>query len=224
MTLIVITSHHSNSEESKIITNLFVNGLQTLHVRKANATNKKISRFIKSIPEEFRDRLVLHSNHELALKYNVKGIHLTRAHKKNKIWTWFKIKYLLWRKPDLVITTSMHSVTDLKKFEYAYNYVFLSPVFDSISKKGYITPFSEIQLKKSLETSKYKVIALGGVKDENVMKAYNMGFSGIALAGYIWDHQTPIEAFVKVKEIVEGTSGYSKFGIVKPIQIKMKNK
>ncbi len=63
------------------------------------------------------------------------------------------------------------------------DYIFLSPVFDSISKPGYkAVPFEPSQVK----ALPVKTIALGGVTPERFDQVRANGFDGAAMLGYLW--------------------------------------
>ena len=68
------------------------------------------------------------------------------------------------------------------------NYVFLSPIFDSISKQGYRSAFDDATLKKASAEGiiGQKVVALGGVTRERVALLEKYGFGGAAMLGDIW--------------------------------------
>src|ERR1035437_9133261 len=113
MKLIVITSSRSLPDEHMILTSLFENGLQTLHLSKPNYSTPRMTRLIRNIPEKFHNRIVIHSHHNLMLKFNLKGIHLTKKHKKRKLTTWFMLKLLTYRKPDLQTSTSFTKLASI---------------------------------------------------------------------------------------------------------------
>ncbi len=220
MQLIVISDTKFSLREAELVTQLFSQGLSIFHLRKPRASKSQLITYIKNIPEEFRDRIIIHTHHSLALSYKLKGIHISRRHKKSKFSTWLNIKYYLWRKPQLYVTTSFHNIADLlDEMSYSYNYVFLSPVFDSISKKGYLSNFTELQITTTLEKTKCKVIALGGVDDEKVVKAQKLGFSGVAVVGYIWESDDPVQSYIKIKEIASGNASNTQVGLIKPIKV-----
>lgn len=93
-----------------------------------------------------------------------------------------------------------HSLVELEACNLKYEYAFLSPVFDSISKVGYASKFDWQMLKASLTTKKDKIIALGGVDEDKLNMIRDLGFSGIALLGAIWQNETPVEKFKQIKE------------------------
>jgi len=85
-----------------------------------------------------------------------------------------------------VISTSFHELHDVIHNEENYEYVFLSPIFNSISKKGYNAAFDMDELKDALTKCTHSVIALGGMdkgKQEIVRK---LGFAGMGVLGAVW--------------------------------------
>ena len=200
MKLIVISSPKKNPSEPEIVTQFFKNGLEIFHLRKPKFSQQELEGYLNLIPGEFFNRIVIHSYHKLAVKYNLRGIHLTRRHRRQKFKTWLKIKYVKSKNPDITITASFHSLESLFEDQSNYDYVFLSPVFDSISKGNYQAKFSGHNLEVALSKIHQKVIALGGVDIDKIDKIKEMNFAGMALHGAIWESNDPVEAFQNIKE------------------------
>ena len=90
-------------------------------------------------------------------------------------------------KPDLV-SYSAHGFTEVQHLPFHTDYVFLSPVFDSISKKGYRAGFDDPEILKAfLANSQQKIIALGGINQERIQTCNELGFDGYAMLGHIWN-------------------------------------
>ena len=69
-----------------------------------------------------------------------------------------------------------------------YDYYFLSPIYDSISKEGYKSAFSKTELTEFLHAHpEIKVMALGGMTADKVDECREMGFAGVAFLGEIWN-------------------------------------
>jgi len=86
---------------------------------------------------------------------------------------------------------SCHSFEEVKKLEGKVDYCFLSPIYDSISKEGYKAKFEKKELKKFLQQKrKTKIIALGGMTEENYKKALDLGFDGGAFLGAVWNQSS----------------------------------
>jgi thiamine-phosphate pyrophosphorylase len=85
MKLVVITQSQKSDTEILAIIQMFEAGLETLHVRKNRFSTKELDDYIKEIPAHFHNRIIIHSHHKLALKYDLKGFHFTSTHLKHNI-------------------------------------------------------------------------------------------------------------------------------------------
>jgi len=199
MKTIVISSQKSVENETDIVVSLFEEGMTRFHLRKPHYSFKKMKSYLDKIPSEFHSRIIIHSHHKLAKKYNLKGIHFTSKERTDGFKNWLKIKILKRKNPWLRISTSFHAISELDKYNDLYDYVFLSPIFDSISKKDYQSGFKEFSLTSATQRSNYNVVALGGVDTHNIQNAFNMGFWGCAFLGTVWTSDNPVEKFKELK-------------------------
>jgi len=182
--IIVITPEKKQPKEFELITSLFESGLQILHIRKTKATEGELRDYLEQIPTKFYKKIVIHSHYKLAKEFNLKGIHLTeKARTLKRINSSLKI-----------ISTSFHTTAAILKSRRKYEYVFLSPVFDSISKQGYKGNFDLEDLKLFLKRKK-NVIALGGINNKNIEVVKQVGFSGVAVIGTIWQSKNPVKSY-----------------------------
>ena len=165
-------------------------GLETLHVQKPELTFGQLKDWLLKIPLQFHSRIMLHSHHKLREEFQVKGLHFPSGlmHKASETG-----------KGPLQVSTSFHQVQDVLTSEPVFDYAFLSPVFDSISKSGYKAAFSEFELKETFLTATLPVIALGGITSENLEKVAELGFAGAAVLGTIWQAEDPVSAFKSLK-------------------------
>ncbi|MCC6691641.1 MAG: thiamine phosphate synthase [Bacteroidia bacterium] len=194
MKLILISSSKSVEKELDILITLFEMGLQTFHLRKPKYSTPKLKRFLQRIPEQYHNRIVIHSHHNLAAKFNLKGIHLTKTHKRKKLKNWLTLFLLSRKKPGLAITTSYTKLGDLFEIEKQYSYIFLSPIFDSSTSK-YQAGFTDHSLTGALQKTTYNVIARGGVDIDQIEKVKSLGFYGLAIQSSIWNQEDPVERF-----------------------------
>jgi thiamine-phosphate pyrophosphorylase len=182
--LIVITPEKNHPKEFQLVSLLFENELHTLHLRKPQTTENKLRDYLSQIPNKFYKKIVIHSHYKLAKEFNLKGVHLTeKARKAKRINSSLKI-----------VSTSFHTTTDVLKSRRKYEYVFLSPIFNSTSKKGYKSNFDLEDLKPFLKKNK-NVIALGGINIENIKTTKQTGFSGVAVLGAIWQNKNPVKGY-----------------------------
>lgn len=192
--VIVISSSRANEEEPEIVIQLFENGLNTFHLRKPKFSTRELRNYILQIPVKFHSRIIIHSHHILARKFNLKGVHLTKVHQRNKFKTWLTLKLLKIKIPDLIITTSYSRLSNLFEEARPFDYVFLSPIFDSLSSK-YQSGFSEQRLKAAMLKTPCHVVARGGIEISSVEKVKEIGFSGLALYSAIWKKKDPLLEF-----------------------------
>ncbi len=186
--IIVITPETDFLKETKVICRLFEVGLKTLHLRKSNASLNELRNYIQHIPKQFHKKIVIHSHYELAKEFNLKGIHLSEKAKKLK----FRNNHLK------IVSASFHSTKDILKNRRKYEYVLLSPVFDSISKYRYKSNFTSDELTVFLKKTKQHVVALGGIDDKNIKEVKQLNFSGAAALGFIWESKKPVESYKKL--------------------------
>jgi thiamine-phosphate pyrophosphorylase len=158
--MIVIISHPTPVEgEFRILHQLFDAGLEFFHLYKPGFSRKEIEAYWVKIPEKYRKKVSLHSDH---LKF--------------------------------------HSLQELEECSVDYEYAFLSPIFDSISKTGYKSPFDLKELREVLKGRNEKIIAIGGIDEDKIEKVKEAGFSGIALLGAMWKNEDPVKKYKKIKE------------------------
>lgn len=170
--LIAITREVVEINESCRICNLIDAGFDYVHIRKPALQKNEMQQFIESIPTRYYNRLKLHDHFDLADKYDLAGIHLNSRNRTAP--TGFQ-KH---------VSKSCHAIEELRDID-RFEYVFLSPIFDSISKQGYKARFSKEELENSSNLISEKVMALGGVADKHIPYLQKIGFGGCALLGYL---------------------------------------
>ena len=181
MKLILITTPTYFVEEDKIITSLFEEGLDILHLRKPDTAPVYAERLLTLIPEKYRKRIVVHGHFYLKDEYGLKGIHLNHRNPTPPLnYTGH-------------ISTSCHSIQEVEERKKDFNYVFLSPIFDSISKEGYKSNYTPEEIRKAVKADiiDQRVIALGGINEDNILQIKDFGFGGVAVLGDIWNKFNP---------------------------------
>lgn len=196
MELIVISSEHKVFNEIEICNNLFTNGLNIFHLRINNASEEIYKRFIKRIDSKYHDRIVLHDQHHLIKEFNLKGIHLKELRRQNVEMNLEAYKRDIgFSETKHSLSSSFHSKVEIKTCKINFDYLFLSPVFDSISKKDYSGKgFDVSDMDK-------KIIALGGISENNISEAKKLGYAGVAALGSIWNAEDPIDEFKKLQRV-----------------------
>lgn len=190
--MILITYPQSIPNETEIINALFDEGLEVLHLRKPGFDQVQMRGFIAKIDQRFHSRIMIHSHYELFETFQIRGLHFTE-NSKGQIRSYEKAQC----KKSLAV----HELSDLKDIDNSINYVFLSPLFPSVSKAGYSKQWSFNKLKAKLSShSNFKVIALGGITLDNVKQVKELGFDDFALLGSIWE---PVKAGCSLSHVIK---------------------
>ena len=191
MKWITITSPEFLSGEAIFIDKLFLQGLDLLHIRKPDAPLEAYKRLLLQIPKQWYSRIVLHEHFALAEEFDLHGIHLNR--RCSQVPNSFHRS----------ISCSCHTLEEVKKQKNSKDYVFLSPIFDSISKVGYHAAFSPTSLKQAAieNVIDEKVIALGGITANNILLVKEWHFGGVALLGDIWKRMSDPQVDEYLKHI-----------------------
>lgn len=176
-TVIVITMPTPVLDEGKQIANILSRGdVDIMHIRKPGYSLEEMENLILSIDKKYYSRIVLHDHFQLAKKYDLYGVHTnSRNPLPPKDWKGS-------------ISRSCHSLSEVEECKSNYHYVSLSPIFHSISKKGYCAAFSEYELEAARARGiiDEKVFALGGIRFAFLDKLRIMGFGGAMILGDAW--------------------------------------
>lgn len=202
MKTVLFSRKSKDASEPIMVTEMFHMGLDEFHLSKVHFGRKQLEDFLELIPVEYHNRIVLHTMHSLAIKHQLKGIHLYRQYRDRKITNVLRLYYLRMRYPEIQFSCSSGKLANLYEDSNFITEIILSPVFDSVTKtsKGYQSAFGEQGLKHALAHTKFTVIAFGGVTVDKIEKVREMGFDGIALKGAVWKSKDPLGTFKRVKE------------------------
>ena len=154
---------------------------------------------LADLSSDDRHRIVIHDFFELAEPYGLKGIHLN-ARRSTVPDGW-----------QGHVSRSCHSLEEVKQYKNACDYVFLSPIFDSVSKQGYVSAFAYETLKQASGDGIIdgKVVALGGVTPDKISRLRSLNFGGAAMLGCVNNLATlpedgQIEALKVMRQSVKG--------------------
>lgn len=191
--IIVITPELMVPNEAEIIHQLFQEGLDLLHIRKPFISNGEMKNFLEQIDSSHHSQLVLHSHYDCGKKYNISRLHIREKDRLNGLADQFR---------DQIISTSVHDIDSFNALEKKWEYSFISPVFPSISKKGYGDNTTVLENIRFRNNQDVKLIALGGINENNLHKALEAKIEGVALLGSIWESDQPIYIFKKCRQFV----------------------
>lgn len=176
MEWIVITSPGFLQGEADFIDRLFNHGLDRLHLRKPGADIGECRRLLDGISREWLPRIVVHDNFGLCREYGLGGVHLNGRNP------------MAPPNHEGSVSRSCHSLEEISRYKGECDYLTLSPIFNSISKQGYMAAFGPGQLAAARDSGLIdrRVIALGGVTLENIPRVKELGLGGVAILGDVW--------------------------------------
>lgn len=196
MDLLVITSSHKSENEPALFTKMFEAGLLTLHLRKPKFSTRQLMEYIEQIPEEFHNRIIIHSHHNLVFKYDLKGVHFTSIHLNRKFKKWWFLRKLRLSNKKIVKTRAYRKLSEVyRKEEIAFDYYLLGTIFNTLNNELY-SGYYDAGLKAAIKNSGKVFMARGGLNAVTIAKAKVIGFRGAALGSMIWKAEQPFESFL----------------------------
>lgn len=176
MKLIIMTQPAYFVEEDKILSALFDEGLDMLHINKPTSEPLYAERLLTLLPKSYYDRIVVHQHYYLKQEFDLRGIHIDDPHQ--AVPDGFKRH----------VTRSTTNVNDLKELKRRCDYVMLHSLFDSLhdSVSASLAPEKLHEARRCGLIDK-KVYALGGMSLERVQIAKELGFGGIVICGDLWN-------------------------------------
>lgn len=175
MKLIAITKPKVTNEDASIIARLLDRGIDIIHLRKPESSIEDCRTLLAKLTKEQRSKIVIHDYPELYFDFELRGIHI------NRNTTSLPAGY------NGSKSRSCHSLEEVVRYKNEYDYLFLSPIFDSISKHGYKSRFNDEELGQASRDGiiDSKVIALGGVTLNKIDYLQALNFGGVAIMGAI---------------------------------------
>lgn len=202
MKLIVVTAPTFFVEEDKIITALFEEGLDILHLRKPETPAMYSERLLTLIPEKYHKRIITHEHFYLQEEFSLMGIHLnTRNSKEPHDYSGHS-------------SCTCHSLDEVQNKKHFYDYLFLSPIYNCITKSGVTSGFTAEELRQAGKSKVIdsRVMALGGITPDNILEIKDYGFGGAVVMGDLWnkfnactdrDYLEVIRHFKKLKKMAD---------------------
>ena len=178
-------------EEDKILTTLFEEGMDDLHLYKPGLAPMYSERLLTLLPEEYYRKITVHDHFYLKSEYKLAGIHADDATLE------LPLKY----KGKLGRTCTR--LDQLKEMRKQSDYVFLRNIFDSQSEEDQKSSFTMNDLEYAAKEGLINkhVYALGGMNIDNIRIAKDLGFGGVVICGDLWN-RFDIHNQVDYKELI----------------------
>lgn len=203
MKIFAVSPEVMDQAEARVIGQLLDAGLDVYHLRKPGASLHELASFIALLPETDCSRIVLHQHYELVDAYGLAGFHLKdTVHVDSECREITKSASV-----GKTFSCSIHRLERLDAVAGLWDYVFLSPIFQSISKARYAPSWSVNELTDVLKQCHSKtnaeIYALGGIDSRRAVEAKQIGFDGVVLHGVLWEVSDALQAFNVIRKAVQ---------------------
>ncbi len=163
-----------DNEAGRIVALLDADPTLIVHLRHPGLGADSMAEIIDAVPPQLRGRLRLHDYFELLQQFpDLGGVHLNSRNPTAPAGA-------------ASVSRSCHSFDEVRRELPHYDYVTLSPVFESITKPGYGAGSDLLDLPSDLQRT--AVVALGGVCRGDGPLLRRHGFAGMARMGSVWTH------------------------------------
>jgi thiamine-phosphate pyrophosphorylase len=178
-------------EEDKILSSLFEEGLENLHLYKPGSEPMYSERLLTLLSEDYYKRITVHDHFYLKEEYRLRGIHINDM--TTEIPAGYKGKF----------SRTCRQLDRLKEAKKHAEYVFLQNIFDSQTNPDDRQSFTEEELKAAAKQGLIDkhVYALGGMNIDNVRMAKDLGFGGVVICGDLWN-RFDIHSEMDFKELI----------------------
>jgi thiamine-phosphate pyrophosphorylase len=192
MQIAVISPESSDPREVPAMAGFFAAGLKRYHVRKPEWTARTLEGWLRTLPAEWRTRLILHQHHSLVDRLGLGGRHDRDRPSQQS-----------------APSRSCHDLRGLRRHLTTCDQILFGPVFPSLTKPGYgpSPDFPWDELKALLKGRRAmgsgngsRVLAIGGVTAAGLARCDELGFDGAAVLGAVWNDPDPVQAFRCIAE------------------------
>ena len=186
LTLITDSSRLSGEPLFEVVASALKGGVDAVLVREKSMDSARLLSFasrLRQLTSQYSAKLIIHTQADVAMAVDADGVHVAAGDITNipaiRLWL---------NDSGKTVSASCHNRDELKKAEIAgADYVFLSPVFPTLSHPG--APHLGMKTFHQLVSeTPLPVIALGGINSENRQL---LQVSGCAVIGAVLDSPNP---------------------------------
>ncbi|WP_077625266.1 thiamine phosphate synthase [Sediminibacillus massiliensis] len=184
---IVTTGRQSAGELSRILGAIHPY-IDAIHVREKERTSREIYYIVNRLTDQGvpSSKIIINDRADIALATKVSGVHL--GHQS------LPAAVMKRRFPSLCAGASVHSVDEaLFAQGQGVDYLLFGHVFSTGSKPG-LPPKGLCQLERAVSAVETPVIAIGGVKPENMKETLETGVEGVAVMSGVLEAADPVAA------------------------------
>jgi len=184
--------------DAKTVVKLFDAGLGRLHVQSVRDWNvRQYEAFLQQVPEAFWNRIVLEEQRDLVLSRKLAGFQMIPGDRIPPRWP-----------KTAALSLKCHSYDEMRSTPKGCHYLFLSPIFPSVSKRDYVPQRTHREFQVIVERWRAEggcpVYGLGGITPQNAAHVRALGFDGMAFIGSVWESTQPVQAFLELERAWSG--------------------
>ncbi len=195
MSVVILSPSTEHPREFDILRELIAAGLEKYHLRKPEWREpEKFQRWLDKLdrPDWVAEHLILSVRPEMkTANLNVLGFHVSGGLRKAS----GGMPPGLAQGRDVLgypISTSAHSIMELREVADEYDVAYVGPVFESVTKPGYGPTIGMLRYELP---ENIKVYAIGGITKENIGQVRAAGWHGAVTLGGVWEDKAPVKAF-----------------------------
>lgn len=172
----IFTHPEPLANEAQHLNALLDAGAETVVLRKPGWIKEQYVQLLEQLDGKHYARMMIAGLPEVASSFGLKGVHMSELKRQALPGNQQLPHYLH-------CSAAIHTTDAINILGNDWDTLVLSPVFDSISKKGYQAAFDS-GLK--IAECSCNVLALGGINEDTAGKVRRMGFDGVVVMGALW--------------------------------------
>jgi thiamine-phosphate pyrophosphorylase len=203
----LVTEEYAGRSHLEIATLALKAGVSIVQYREKQASGKKMledARAIRKITKNFGALFFVNDRLDIALLSGADGVHVGQMDiPPSAIKSFFKER--------LLVGVSVANVDEALEAEKSgADYVAVSPVFDTATKEDAQAGVGVRVLKEIVHAVKIPVVAIGGIKKENLEQIIKAGASSAAVVSAITRAADPYQAALELVKLYRNLSKESK--------------
>lgn len=205
--LSVITAASFWDGEVSLLNGLLEAGLIKLHIRKQGAAAGALESLLDQLAPRWAAQLVLHGSRVLARQYGIPQVH-------TPLQEWLagepdgRTDVGVGAGPGTRVSLSLHSWEEYQQVAAhpcvaEVEYVWISPLFDCISKPGYLAGEGLLAGLPPARPRTPRILGLGGVDAATLPRLVRDGWDGAAVLGYLWEQpEQALERWLQLNKML----------------------
>lgn len=173
--------------------------VEIVQLRDKNLSARKLLELYKRADKVIKNKalFLMNDRFDIALAVSAHGVHLGQDDLPVEVVRKIAGKRLL-------IGLSTHTTKEVKEsVSKPIDYISFGPIFKTETKRDALSPKGIDRLKEAVSYSHHPVVAIGGIKKENLEKVLKTGASGVAISSAILDARNTYKATLEIKRILQ---------------------